>query len=442
MEVKDLNALFDELFPICRSITGQGFRDSLNLLRQYIPLEVKSVSSGTQVYDWEVPAEWVIREARLTGADGKTYASLEDSSLAVINCSAPVDNKISLSELKPHLHTLPHLPNAIPYVTSYYKRDWGFCLPYRVFQSMPDIEYHAYIDSEFIEGELNYGELLLHGESDREILLTSYLCHPSLANNELSGPLVLTLLYQKLSEWERRRYSYRFLINPETIGSIVYLSLNGNHLMEKMVSGLVLTCLGGPSTRLSYKTTRRKDALIDQVIAHLNKTNSLKIDVREFTPLSGSDERQYCSPGFNLPMGQMARTVYGQYEGYHNSLDNKEFMGIDSLFKSADEIEQILFALEYAGSFFNLLPYGEPRLGKRDLYPNMNNYMTREYSSDDIVDNRTLLNYVLMILNYSDGEHPMTWIAEKCDCSIFDLIPIINELKAKGVLSIEGDPRA
>ena len=291
------------------------------------------------------------------------------SNLHVVSYSEPVDRQLSLDELRPHLHSIPKLPQAIPYVTSYYRRTWGFCLPHATLERLPAGTYHALIESEFVDGHVVLGSCVLPGESAGEVLLSSYLCHPSLANNELSGPLVLWGLYRRLAAWPRRRFTYRFLLNPETIGSLCYLWLHGSEMRERMVAGLVLTCLGGPSPTLSYKASRRGDSLLDRTVQYLREETSLAIQRRPFDPTSGSDERQYGSPGFNLPVGQMARTVYNTYPGYHNSLDTKEFMGIGPLVESINEIEALLATLELAGTFRNLSPYGEPQLGKRRPVP-------------------------------------------------------------------------
>lgn len=434
-ETDRLDSLFDDLFPICRSITGPGLRESLSIISDHIPLEVESVPSGTKVFDWEVPKEWHIYDAKLVGPDGETYADFQETNLSVVNYSEPVDEYLTLEELDSHLYTNPDVPEAIPYVTSYYDRTWGFCLPHEMYEDLPEGEYHAYIDSEFVDGEINYGHTKLPGESDKEVLLSSYLCHPSLANNELSGPLVLSSLYRRLQGWETRKYTYRFVLCPETIGSITYLSEYGDHLEQNVAGGLVLTCLGGPKEHLSYKTSRRETAIIDKTIKNISQYGSQDIDIRSFTPTGGSDERQYCSPGFNLPVGQVARTVYGEYDGYHNSLDDKEFMRIQSLVDSSERIEQLLRAFEYGGWYRNIEPYGEPMLGKRDLYRSVNSPTTADDSTNDIRDDeREFLDRVLTILNYSDGERAMVDIANRLECSSIDLIPIINILKEENLL--------
>lgn len=429
-----LDRLFDELFPILRSITGPGLRQSLDIFARHMPLKIEVVPTGTRVFDWEVPPEWRLKAARLTGPDGRVVADAARCNLHVLNYSAPIDAVLPLAELEAHLHSLPALPDAIPYVTSYYKRNWGFCLKDSARRALPPGDYHVHIDSEFVAGGVPVADCVLPGESGAEILLTSYLCHPSLANNELSGPLVLLGLYQRLKQWPRRRYTYRFLLNPETIGSLCYLHLRGEHLKKHLVAGMVLTCLGGPE-RLSYKLSRRGDSLFDGTVRATAASRGIRI--RGFDPTGGSDERQYCSPGFNFPMGQMARTVYGEYDGYHNSLDDKAFMSIDSLLRSVDEIESLLGTAEIAGHFRNLCPYGEPQLGRRGLYPTINSAATWQNSSDDLVDARTLLDRILTVLNYSDGEHTILEIAARMGSHVEAFRIVVEKLEAAGLLRLD-----
>lgn len=438
-----LNDLFDRLFPICRSISGQGLRESFDILSEYLPLEIDGIDSGTKVFDWTVPQEWNIRSARLTGPDGEVIADFERSNLEVMNYSSPVDTELSLDQLKPHLHSIERLPDAVPYVTSYYERDWGFCLPHRTYERLREGTYKASIESEFLDGAVNFGHCLIAGETHNEIVLSSYLCHPSLANNELGGPLVLAELFQRIKHWKRRRYSYRFILAPETIGSLCYLYRHGQSLQSSMVAGMVINCIGGTSDTLSYKLSRRGDSLLDRTVLSLKSLGLLPIDIRPFDPTHGSDERQYCSPGFDLPMSQISRVAYGTYDGYHNSLDTKDFMGIDNLIDSADKIEQLLLAIENAGPFENLSPYGEPQLGQRGLYPMRNTPTNRQQSTDTKLDGREFLDRILYVLNYSDGRHDMLDIANKCHCSVLDLAPVIETLEAQGLLRlIERENRA
>lgn len=426
--------LFDRLFPLNRSITGPGLRESLKILSEHVPLEVLSVPSGTEVFDWTVPPEWRIREAWLEGPDGTRIVDFADHNLHVVNYSAPVNARLTLDELKKHLHTAPRLPDAIPYVTSYYRRRWGFCLPLSTYEKLQPGEYHAYIDSEFVDGEINLAHAFLEGETKREVLISTYICHPSMANNELSGPIVASMLFNRLARWKRRRFTYRFVFAPETVGSLTYLMLYGSELVRSVHSGLVLTCLGGPNT-LSYKRSRRGDAPIDRVVEGLFAAGSPPGRLRPFTPTSGSDERQYCSPGFNLPVGQMARTVYGEYPEYHTSLDNKDFMTLEALRKSADEIELVLKALELEGYYVNLRPYGEPHLSKRDLYPDMNSRENRAHSTNTLADGRVQLKRILTVLNYADGEHLLTDIAKRANCTVLELADVITRLQRVGLLS-------
>ncbi len=439
-ETRAMDELFDRLFPLCRSITGPGLRQTLDILNEYMPLQRFSTPSGTRIFDWEVPKEWRIREAWLKGPDGEKIIDFSDSNLHVINYSGPINARLSLEELRPHLHTIPHLPEATPYVISYYKRRWGFCLPYRIYENLPEEgEYHAYIDSEFVNGELTTAHAILPGKTDKEILISSYVCHPSLANNELSGPITAAFLYRRLARWKKRRFTYRFVFAPETIGSIAYLHRFGKELKEKLYTGLVLTCVGGKRENgelfpLSYKQSRRENAPLDKMVAHLTAKQGWAGEIRPFTPLHGSDERQYCSPGFNLPVGQIARAVYGTYQQYHNSLDTKEFMTIEALQHTVDELERLFMALEMDGYYVNTKPYGEVKLDKHNLYPDMNAPSVWGRSSNTILDGRTLLNHVLMILNYSDGQHTLQEIAERYGCTITDMVGVVEVLQEKGLL--------
>ena len=421
-----------------RSITGPGIEKSYEIMGRYIPLSIFGVPTGTPVFDWMTPPEWHCKSATLTGPDGSVVCDLDMSNLHVLNYSEGIDQRFSLQELQPHLHSLSTLPDAIPYVTSYYKRRWGFCLTQRQRDALVPGNYHAKIEAEFKEGRVPLAHSLLQGRSEREIVLSSYLCHPSLANNELSGPLVLLGLYLRIQKWKDRNHAFRFILNPETIGSLCYLHLHGAELKRKMDAGLVLTCLGGPGD-LSYKQSRRESSLGDRLADHWVQRQQ-PITVRRFTPSGGSDERQYCSPGFNLPMGQFARSVYGQYDGYHNSLDTKEFMSIDALIDSINVIEDFLKELDYAGTWKNEAPYGEPQLGRRGLYPTLNspNVVWKELQTMGGDGESVLLERILYVLNYSDGDHDLIDIARRCGCSVSDLIPVASRLQQEGLLSFSG----
>ncbi|WP_019530910.1 DUF4910 domain-containing protein [Dasania marina] len=433
-----LSATFDELWPITRSISGPGIEESLAVFKRHMPIQIEKVATGTKVFDWVTPQEWHFKRAVLTAPDGSIICDSNDSNLHVLNYSTSIDKKLDLNELLPHLYSLPNLPTAIPYVTSYYKKNWGFCISDQKKKTLTAGTYHAKIESDFVDGGIPFGQCLLPGESKKEILLSSYLCHPSLANNELSGPLVLLALYRRIQKWPKRRYSYRFLLNPETIGALCFLHTHGQKLSQNIISGMVLTCLGGPVEQLRYKASRNDNSLFDKVAnAITGKDLSIAepLDYELYSPLGGSDERQYGSPGFNLPVSQIARTCYGNYDGYHNSLDDKAFMDINSLIKSVDSIEQFLLYAEVCGKPINLAPYGEPQLGPRGLYPNVNAASTRANSDDKEVDGRTRLHHILQLLSLADGQHDLFYIAEKCQCSIDELKLVVELLEQHQLMS-------
>ncbi|MFI2130094.1 DUF4910 domain-containing protein [Lysinibacillus fusiformis] len=433
-ELKEMDELFDRLFPIMRSITGEGVRETIRILQEYIPLEMEGIPTGTEVFDWEIPKEWVIREAWIKDEHGETIIDIKDLNLHVVNYSEPIDMWITLGDLKDHVHTIPHLPEAVPYVTSYYKERWGFCMSQNKLDTLPQGNYHVYIDSEKVDGELNFAQAILPGKSKKEVLISTYICHPSMANNELSGPIVATFLYNRLKQWENRELTYRFVFLPETIGSIAYLSKYGQHLKENMYSGAVLTCLGGKEHQLSYKESRNINAPLNNLLTYLNESGQRSYPIRPFTPLFGSDERQYCSPGFNLPVGQFSKMIYGTYQGYHNSLDTKEHMTIEALLDSVNEIEHILKLQELDGYYINKKPFGEPKLGKYDLYPDINAPGSWGSSSNKKIDNRQQLNQVLTLLSYSDGNHRLSDVAKTLNYSLEDYKISIDVLKEHQLL--------
>jgi len=433
-ELQNMNTLFDRLFPLLRSITGEGLRETLSILGEYMPLEVESVASGTKVYDWTIPKEWILREAWIKDETGQDIINVSQCNLHVLNYSEPIDQWLSLEELKQHVYTIPHLPKAIPYVTSYYKERWGFCMSHEQLCALPEGNYHVYIDSEKIDGALHYGQAILPGRTSKEILISTYVCHPSMANNELSGPVVATFLYNRIKNWPDREFTYRFVFHPETIGSIAFLHAYGEHLKKHVYSGCVLTCLGGKDKPLNYKKARDNQAPLNELMNYLVSHEKQDYNIREFTPLYGSDERQFCSPGFNLPIGQFSRMVYGQYQGYHNSLDTKEVMTIEALLQSVDEIEEILRLQELNGVYVNLKPYGEPMLSQYDLYPDINSPTSWKDTSKLVIDNRQMLNQILMTLNYSDGEHTLIDIARKQNYPLYHYEASINRLQEVGLL--------
>lgn len=421
--------LFDELFPILRSITGPGLRESYEIFSRYMPLDISSIPSGSKVFDWTVPQEWRCHDAYLLDPQGEKIADMSRLNIEVVNYSEPVNKKLSLDELQNHLYSMPEQPSAIPYVTSYYQRRWGFCLSDEKRQQLSPGEYTAVIDSEFVDGSLDIAQTLLEGESKQEVLLTSYLCHPSMANNELSGPLVLLGLYQRIKNWPKRRYSYRFLLNPETIGSLGFLHLMQDHLQEHLVSGLVINCMGGEPEELTFKHSRNDNGLLDQLLYHLSEHNHGHSNI-DFSPLGGSDERQYNAPGFQLPVCCVSRSFHVGYSQYHSSLDDKEYMGIAPLLDSIDKLEKIFLAFDQSATFQNTHPFGEPNLGSRGLYPTLSFY--RAERSRQVEE----LNHIKMLLNYSDGKTNTIEVAEKYGCCVADMASAIEKLEQHELLKM------
>ena len=435
-EHDSLNELFDELFPLCRSISGEGIEKTIDILGKWLPLEREFIKSGTEIFDWTTPPQWNFKRARLWGPFGELICDSAVNNLHVVNYSSPVKGYFSLDELRPHLHSIPDKPKAIPYVTSYYKRTWGFCLADDVKRKLKDGTYYAEIDSHFDDnGEIPYAQSVLKGESKKEILLTSYICHPSLANNELSGPLALVALFHRVNKWPKRRFTYRFLFNPETIGSLCFLHNYYEKLNEAIEAGLILTCTGGPNSKLRYKASRNENNIFNKVINDLPELNEAW-NLISFSPLDGSDERQYCAPGFNWPIGQVSRTPPGEYDGYHNSLDTKDFMQISQVIETVDELESLLRIGELFGKPLNMKPYGEPQLGKRGLYPNMNTPAVKSNSSDGLSDGRKTLNHILTILSEADGTQFMSDILKKAPqkLNLSETMRIIERLEREKLI--------
>ena len=317
---------------------------------------------------------------------------------------------MNLEELRPHLFSIPELPEAIPYVTSYYKKNWGFCLTHRQLKNLSEGEFRVVIKTSFRKGQLRIGEAVLPGESRKEIFLSTYLCHPSMANNELSGPLAMVCLYLQLCRLKKRKYTYRFVINPETIGSLSYLNLRFEELKNNMLGGMVLNCLGGPNKKLSYKSSKYALGALDKFLWRKHKAG--QFHWREFTPFGGSDERQYNSPSIAMPVGQMARTVYEKHPEYHNSLDNKEFMDLGKVTESAVQLLTFLREFEAEERFITSFGFGEPFLGRHNLYPSINSTFTRkEISGEHIKDGKRQQKAVMNLLSFSDGTNSLEDIA-------------------------------
>lgn len=388
-----------DLYPLCRSITGQGTRDTLDYLKREIDLTLHHVPTGTPVLDWTVPREWNIREAHIKNSRGEKIVDFANHSLHILNYSVPFRGTLSRAELLPHLHSLPEQPELIPYRTSYYKETWGFCVPHKLKESLPEDAYDVVIDSSLTDGELTYGELVLPGESTDEILLSCHICHPSLANDNLSGVTLVTELAKLLGN-ARRRYTYRFVFIPGTIGAITWLARNES-TTHKIAHGLVVACVGDPG-HMHYKKSRRGDAEIDRAVAHVLTHRGQPFAIRDFSPY-GYDERQYCSPGFNLPVGSLTRTPHGQFPQYHTSADNLAFVRREALADSLSAYLSVVEVLEGNNRYRNLNPKGEPQLGKRGLYRAMGG----------LPDAGRQELALLWVLNLSDSMYSLLDIAER-----------------------------
>jgi aminopeptidase-like protein len=388
-----------DLYPICRSITGDGLRKTLNRVRELVPLEVREVPTGTQVFDWTIPKEWNIHDAWVKNAKGEKVIDFQKSNLHVVNYSIPVRRNMNLAELRQHLHTLPDRPDWIPYRTSYYQEDWGFCLAHRDFQKLVEGEYEVCIDASLAEGSLSYGEYYIPGKRTTEILLSCHVCHPSLCNDNLSGVALVAQLAEFLSKVSLE-YSFRFLFIPGTIGSIAWLARNEDKA-TRIRHGLVVACVGDPG-KFHYKRSRRGDAEIDRAVMHVLRHRPEGFEILDFSPY-GYDERQYCSPGFDLPVGSLTRTSHGSFPQYHTSADDLDLVRPEALAGSLASYLSVLQIVENNGHFINQNPKCEPQLGRRGLYRTLG----------WMADPGRLELAILWVLNLSDGDHSLLDIAER-----------------------------
>lgn len=414
--------LLHRLFPICRSITGEGIRRTLRIIQEYVPLQFATIPSGAEIFDWQVPLEWNIRDAYVKNSEGERVIDFRKSNLHVVSYSAPVRRRMTFGELSQHLHSLPSQPDAIPYLTSYFEEDWGFCLTHRQLTEMVDDEYEVCIDSRFDQGGIELGECVLSGETDQEILFSTYCCHPSMANNELSGPIALALLYDYLSSLPTRRHTFRFYFGPETIGALAFLHLRGNHLIRKLTAGLVVTCCGDRGG-FTYKKVRRPDNALDKAVLHALKHSQTPHTIVPFTP-TGSDERQYCSPGFNLPVGSLMRSMYRTYPEYHTSLDNLDYVSASSLVETVRVCANIVHVLENNLAYENLRPFGEPHLSKYGLHATLGGQKDQDLRS----------RRIRHLLNYSDSKHDLVDIAEMLDLPLWQMEDDVKALRRVGLL--------
>ncbi len=402
-----MHALIAELYPICRSITGDGFRATLDIIRRRIPLQVHEVPSGTRVFDWTVPLEWNIRDAYVKNAEGARVIDFRKHNLHVVNYSMPVHATITLDQLKPHLHTLPDHPDWIPYRTSYYKEYWGFCLTHNELLKLRPGDYEVCVDSTLVPRSLTYAEYYLPGETKDEVLVSCHACHPSLANDNLSGIAVASELAARLTS-RPHRLSYRFLFVPVTIGSITWLALNED-TVRNVKHGLVLTCVGD-SGAFTYKKSQCGSAEIDRAVAYVLKKKGNPHRVIDFHPY-GYDERQYCSPGFNLPVGCLMRSQHGTFPEYHTSADDLDFVKPQGLEESLEIVEKALQLLDCNRRYVNQNPKCEPQLGKRGIYQGL----------AGMPDQKRYELAMLWVLNQSDGQHSLLDVTERSGLP-FDLI--------------------
>jgi aminopeptidase-like protein len=418
----DIFEFVARIFPICRSITGNGVRETLREIGAHIPLEMHEVATGTPVFDWVVPPEWNIRDAYIKDGRGEKILDFSQSNLHVMSYSVPVRARLTLAELKKHLHTLPEQPNLIPYRTSYYTENWGFCMAHCQLESLRDETYEVVIDSTLENGSMTYGEYLHKGVSEDEFLLSAHVCHPSLANDNCSGVALLAHLANRMCGI-KTRYSYRFLFAPGTIGAIAWLARNEDRC-RRIKHGLVVSMVGdggGPT----YKKSRRGNAKIDRAVAHILRHSGLTPTILDFFPY-GYDERQYCSPGFDLPVGLFQRSKFGEIPEYHTSADNLEFISPKHLAQSYRMIAETINIVENDAVCCNLVPKCEPQLGKRGLYGAI--------GGDK---NAAAANMAMLwILNLSDGEHSLLDIAERAGLSFAVIRRTAEHLRAHEMLTI------
>ena len=412
-----------DLFPICRSLTGPGVRETLLYLKEIIPeLKIHSVPSGLKAFDWVVPDEWIIRNAYIEDELGNRIIDFKNNNLHIVGYSEPIDEWMSLSELDEHLHSLVDQPTAIPYVTSYYSRNWGFCLSHKQRVSLSNMQYHVVIDSDLKPGVMNYGELVIEGESRDEILLSTYICHPSMANNELSGPVVTTAITQWIGSLKSPRYTYRILFIPETIGSIVYISQHKDHLKKYTLAGYVITCIGD-NRAYSFLPSRKGGTLADRAAEYVLNNYTEKYTRYSYLE-RGSDERQYCSPSIDLPVCSVMRSKYGTYPEYHTSLDDLTLVTPDGLQGGFDVIKQIIEVLEFNHTYKTNISC-EPQLGKRGLYSTISKKDNCEYDE---------ANVILNFLSYADGCNDLLQISDIVEEDFFTVHEVAKKLIGHGVI--------
>ncbi|MFI7043778.1 DUF4910 domain-containing protein [Streptosporangium sandarakinum] len=419
-EGREMHALVERLYPLCRSITGDGVRRTLDIVGESVPLRVREVPTGTPVLDWTVPKEWNVRDAYVKDASGRRVVDFAASNLHVVGYSVPVSATMTLAELRPHLHTLPEQPGLVPYRTSYYAETWGFCLAENTLAALPEGRYEVRIDATLADGHLTYGEHVVPGRTSEEVLVSCHVCHPSLANDNLAGIAVATRLARRLAGTDPH-YTYRFLFAPGTIGAITWLALNRERA-GLIRHGLVLACAGDRG-HLTYKRSRRGDAAVDRAAAHVLRASGRPHEIVDFSPY-GYDERQFCSPGFDLPVGCLTRTPYAGYPEYHTSADDPGFVTPEAMTDTLEACWEITRVLEGDRRHLNLSPYGEPQLGRRGLYGSLGGRS----------DTKRAQMAMLWVLNLSDGDHGLLDIAERSGLPFHVVADAARDLRAAGLL--------
>ncbi len=424
---KKIYEFANKIFPINRSITGNGNRQTLKIIKKILPdLKIREIPSLTKVADWQIPLEWNVKEAYIIDPKGKKILDFKKNNLHLVGYSIPIKKKINLDELKKHLHFKKSLPNAIPYVVSYYKSNWGFCLSYNQFKKLKQGKYEVFIDSKFSKGSLTYGELLIAGSTKDEILLSTYICHPSLANNEVSGPALLTFISSFLNSLKNRRYSYRIVFHPENIGAIAYICKNLINLKKYVKAGYVLSCVGD-NKNFSFIPSRHGDTLSDKAARYILKNFTKKYKEYSFLD-SGSDERRYCSPNVDLPVASILRTKYGNYKEYHTSLDNMKLISKEG-FQGAFNIYLNVIKLLENNYKFHTKTVCEPQLGKRGLYPNISKWPNEQ----SWMNVRKLIN----CLSFADGKKDLIELSNSIEVKSDELLIIIDKLLKEDLISIK-----
>ncbi len=422
-----MHELMARLFPLCRSITGDGTRETLRLLRELIPLEIHEVPSGTKAFDWTVPDEWNVRDAYVKDASGRRVIDFQKHNLHLMGYSVPFRGTLSLAELKEHLYTAPAHPDVIPYVTSYYKPRWGFCLPHREMKKLKPGRYEVVVDTTLAPGSLTYADLLVPGRSKREVLVSTYVCHPSMANNELSGPMVAAFLARHLLDAGTPELSYRFVFGVETIGSLVYLSRHLEELRKNVVAGYVVTCIGAPAGRFAYVASRQGGTAADRAMADALKASGRPFKLMDYR-LRGSDERQYGAPGIDLPVGCLMRGRPPEdWPEYHTSADDLSFVTPAALEESLETVKTACRSLE-GNKTYRATVKGEPQLGRRGLYPTFTTSAGLERDVQDIMD----------VLSYADGTRDLLAVAAHVERPMSALLPVAEKLAKEGLLEVVG----